>query len=112
MKPRILIVDDHEIVRTSIGSLLASRWGYEICGDAGDGLEALEKVRQLKPDLVLLDLSMPVMGGTAVARKIRVWEPRTKIVFLSMHDSEMATELARLAGVEASLQKMFDGRIA
>jgi DNA-binding NarL/FixJ family response regulator len=45
------------------------------------------------------------MGGTAVARKIRVWEPRTKIVFLSMHDSEMATELARLAGVEASLSK-------
>jgi DNA-binding NarL/FixJ family response regulator len=48
---------------------------------------------------------MPVMGGTAVARKIRVSEPRTKIVFLSMHDSEMANELARLAGVEASLSK-------
>jgi DNA-binding NarL/FixJ family response regulator len=105
LKPRILIVDDHQIFRASIGSLLNSKWGYEICGEAGDGLEAIEKVRDLKPDLVLLDLSMPLMGGTAAARKIRVWEPKTKIVFLSMHDSEMTTELARLAGADGSLSK-------
>ena len=103
MVPRILIVDDHEIVRKGLAGLLQPRW--EVCGEAGDGLEAVEKVLELKPDLVLLDLSMPVMGGTAAAREIRRRSPQTKIIFLSMHDSDSVSELARLAGADACISK-------
>jgi DNA-binding NarL/FixJ family response regulator len=104
-KTRILVVDDHPIVRVSIAALLNSRWGYRICGEASDGVEAIEKVRQLRPDLVLLDLNMPVMDGTAAARQIRLLVPATKIVLLSMHDSETIAEQGRLAGADASLSK-------
>jgi DNA-binding NarL/FixJ family response regulator len=101
--PRILIVDDHDLVRSGIASLLRNSW--DICGEAGNGREAIDKVLDLKPDVVLLDLSMPVMGGTEAAREIRRLSPTTKIVFLSMHDSETVMELARLAGADACLNK-------
>ena len=103
MKPRILIVDDHALVRQGIASLLRDSW--DICGEAGDGREAIARILELKPDLVLLDLRMPVMGGTAAARQIKRLSPSTKIVFLSMHDSETIVELARLAGADACLSK-------
>ena len=79
------------------------RW--DVCGEASDGLEAIAKVLDLKPDLVILDLSMPVMGGTAAARHIRSLVPSTKIIFLSMHDSETVIELARLAGADGCVSK-------
>lgn len=101
--PGILVVDDHEVVRKGITCLLKTRW--EVCGEAGNGQEAIEKVRELKPDLVLLDLRMPVMGGTAAAREIRRLSPEVKIVFLSMHDSETVVELTRIAGADGCLSK-------
>jgi DNA-binding NarL/FixJ family response regulator len=103
LQSKILLVDDHEIVRQGVASLLGDSW--DICGEAGDGREAIEKVLELKPDLVLLDLSMPKMGGTAVARSIRNISPETKIIILSMHDSETVVELARLSGADACLTK-------
>jgi PleD family two-component response regulator len=72
---RILLVDDHELVRKGLRSLLDEDW--EICGEAANGAEAVGKVRELKPDLVLLDLGMPVMGGTEAARAIRSIAPET-----------------------------------
>lgn len=90
-------------MRRGIASLLAPRW--EVCGEARDGLEAVAKVMELKPDVVILDLSMPVMGGTAAARQIRSLAPSTKIIFLSMHDSETVVELTRLAGADACVSK-------
>jgi two-component system response regulator NreC len=101
--PRILIVDDHQLVRKGIGFLLEGNW--DICGEAENGQEAILKVGELKPDLVILDLSMPIMSGTAAARQIRRVAPDTKIVFLSMHDSETIIELTRLAGADACLTK-------
>jgi DNA-binding NarL/FixJ family response regulator len=101
--PRILIVDDHELVRKGISFLLNGNW--DICGEAENGQDAVLKVSELKPDLVLLDLSMPIMGGTAAARQIRRVSPATKIVFLSMHESETVVELTRLAGADACLSK-------
>jgi DNA-binding NarL/FixJ family response regulator len=103
MAKRILLVDDHEVVRAGMASLLKSSW--DVCGQAENGLEAVDKVLELKPDLVLLDLRMPVMGGTEAAREIRRLAPRTKIVFLSMYDSETVVKLARLAGADACLSK-------
>ena len=103
MLPRVLIVDDHQLVRKGIGFLLDGQW--DICGEAENGQEAVLKVGELKPDVVILDLSMPIMGGTAAARHIRRVSPATKIVFLSMHESETVVELTRLAGADACLTK-------
>ena len=100
---RILVVDDHEVVRIGIVSLLKGSW--DVCGQAANGLEAIEKVRELQPDLVLMDLRMPVMGGTEAARTIRAMSPKTKIVLLSMYESETVVELARLMGADACLSK-------
>lgn len=83
--------------------LLQDSW--DICGEAENGLEAVDKVLELKPDVVVLDLSMPVMGGTAAARQIRRLSPATKIVVLSMHDSETVVELSRLIGADACVSK-------
>jgi DNA-binding NarL/FixJ family response regulator len=94
---RILLVDDHELVRKGLRSLLDEDW--EICGEAANGAEAVGKVRELKPDLVLLDLGMPVMGGTEAARAIRSIAPETKILVLSMHEpSEHFAKLVRIDG--------------
>src|ERR1700722_11629212 len=92
MKARsILIADDHEVVRRGIRALLDARPEWKICGEAATGLEAVEKARKLRPDLVLLDLSMPEMNGLEAIPKIREACPGAKILVLTMHDSgEMA----------------------
>jgi CheY-like chemotaxis protein len=100
---RILLVDDHEVVRAGLARLLQDSW--DICGEAANGREAVDMVLELKPDLVVLDLSMPVMGGTAAAREIRSLSPATKIVLLSMHDTESVVELSRLVGADACVSK-------
>src|SRR5205807_10409659 len=85
LSARILIVDDHLAARTTIRSLLD--WhSFQVCGDAKSGKEAIEKVIELKPDIVLLDINMPVMNGIAAATEIRRIAPSTKIVFLTIHD--------------------------
>jgi DNA-binding NarL/FixJ family response regulator len=95
MKARsILIADDHEVVRRGIRALLDARPEWKICGEAATGLEAVEKARKLRPDLVLLDLSMPEMNGLEAIPRIREACPGTKILVLTMHDSgEMASRV-------------------
>ena len=95
-------MDDHEIVRIGVRILLADREHWEICGEAQDGIEAIEKVVQLSPDVVILDLTMPLMNGLDAAQRIRQIAPSTKIVFFSIHD--MPTT-ARLAGADAFVSK-------
>lgn len=86
MSAKILIVDDHQAVRTTLRELLD--WhSFQVCGDAQDGKEAIEKVIELKPDIVLLDINMPDMNGIAAAQEIRRVSPSTKIVFLTVHDA-------------------------
>ena len=85
MPDGILIVDDHTLVRITVRSLL--KWhGFDICGEALNGTEAIEKVRELKPEIVLLDISMPGMDGIQTAFEIRRIAPATKIVFFTVHD--------------------------
>jgi DNA-binding NarL/FixJ family response regulator len=85
MPAKILIVDDHPLTRKAIRSLLDDK-SFQVCGEAKDGKQAIEKVAELKPDLVLLDISMPIMNGIQAAYEIRRFRPLTKIVFLTNHD--------------------------
>ena len=85
-KIKVLIVDDHTLVRAGIRSLLALVEDIEVVGEASDGKEALVKVRQLMPDVVLMDLAMPVMGGLEATRRLRREFPRIKVLALTQYD--------------------------
>ena len=89
---RILLADDHAVVRRGLRSLLESQPDMEVCGEAATGPEALEQVRGITPDLLVLDLEMPGMGGLDVTRAVRAQYPCTSVLILTMHFSE---ELAR-----------------
>jgi|SRR6516225_2723312 DNA-binding NarL/FixJ family response regulator len=94
MPAKILIVDDHPLTRNAIRRLLDGD-SFHICGEAKDGKEAVEKVVELKPDLVLLDISMPVMNGIKAAVEIRRIAPATKIIFLTNHDTPAIVDATR-----------------
>jgi YesN/AraC family two-component response regulator len=85
--PRILLADDHELIRKGLRALLEAKKESLICGEAGDGQEAVERVVELQPDLIILDVTMPALNGLQAAQRIREQVPKTKILILSMHDS-------------------------
>ena len=90
MAANILIVDDHEIVRRGLRSLLSSRPDWQICGEAIDGVQGVEKAKALRPALVLMDISMPRMNGLEATRIIRKELPETTVVIISQNDPEVA----------------------
>jgi len=102
MVTRILIVDDHEVVRMGIRLLFPPNGPLQVCGEAEDGPDALQKVLELAPDVVILDLTMPGMNGFETATRIRQIAPSIKIVFYSIH--EIPTT-ARLSGADAFISK-------
>jgi DNA-binding NarL/FixJ family response regulator len=85
---RLFLADDHEIVRFGLRNLLESQFGWSVVGEAADGQEAVEKVFLLEPDVALLDISMPSLNGLEAAREILRRRSRTKILILSVHDSQ------------------------
>ncbi len=85
---RILIADDHQLVRNGIRALLQSHAGWEICGEASTGREAVAQAIELRPDIVILDISMPDLNGVDAARRIRMASKNTEILILSMHYSD------------------------
>jgi DNA-binding NarL/FixJ family response regulator len=85
---RILVADDHPIFRFGLGSMLRSHQGWEVCGEAADGRDAVEKCRQLKPDLLILDICMPELNGVDAARQILKHNPDQVILVLTAVDSE------------------------
>lgn len=87
-KTRILIVDDHSVVRHGVRTLLGTHEGWEVCGEAATGAEAVEQVKLLKPDIVIMDISMPEMNGFEAIRRIHTAAPEVEILTLTMHDSE------------------------
>ena len=102
---RILIADDHEIVRQGIRSLFDVRTDWEICGEAVDGLDAVEKSKHLKPDIVLLDVSMPHLNGLDAARLIRKEVPQSKILIVSQHDPSYMVQRAMEVGAQGYVAK-------
>src|ERR1700691_6556511 len=88
MKLRILIADDHEVVRRGLSALLQSHDGWEVCGDAKDGREAVEKAKELKPDVVILDVGMPNLNGLAATRQLLQQNPQQKVIVLTITDSD------------------------
>jgi DNA-binding NarL/FixJ family response regulator len=102
---RILVVDDHEIFRTQVCALLESQPGFEVICEAGDGLEAVRHAQELQPDIVVLDITMPVLGGIEAAVRIRRVAPKAQIVFLSQYDSEAVARAALATGALAYVTK-------
>jgi two-component system, NarL family, nitrate/nitrite response regulator NarL len=109
MAARILLVDDFQRIRSGVRSLLTSE-SVEICGEAENGREAIERVRELHPDLVLLDIIMPVMNGIEAAHEIHRMAPSTKIVFLTIEDTPEAAAFARKIGVDGLVPKSAAGK--
>lgn len=105
MKLRILIADDHEVVRRGLASLLQGHEGWEICGDAKDGREAVEKARELKPDVVILDVGMPNLNGLAATRQLLQQNPQQKIIVLTITDSDHVIREALDAGARGFVLK-------
>ena len=105
-KIRVLIADDHTLVRDGIRSLLALTADIEIVGEAADGREAVEKVRQLMPDIVLMDLAMPIMGGLEAARRVRKEFPATKVLVLTQYDDSEYVIPVIEAGARGFVSKM------
>src|ERR1700745_451854 len=90
---RLLIVDDHEVVRRGVRSLLSEQTGWEVCGEAVDGQDALDKARDLEPDLIVMDVSMPRLNGLEATRQLRNVLPHCEVLILSQHENiEMAKQ--------------------
>jgi DNA-binding NarL/FixJ family response regulator len=101
---KILIVDDHEALRAGVRTVLENH-GFEVCGEAADGQEALSRALQLRPDLVILDITMPVLDGFSAAREIHKRLPGVGILLLSMHESASMVNVAKSSGARGYVAK-------
>ena len=102
--PRLLIVDDNPSIRYLIRFLLEQQ-GYEICGEAEDGLQAIDSAKQLNPDLILLDVSMPKLSGPQAAPILKRLLPKTRIILFTLFVDSLSKELAEALGVDLVLSK-------
>jgi len=104
----ILIVDDSALLRRSLRSWIEQDKNWEICGEAENGKAAVEKVKELRPDVVILDLEMPVMNGLEAGREIALIAPDTTMVMFTMHSSEQLVKAARAAGIKEVVSKSIE----
>jgi DNA-binding NarL/FixJ family response regulator len=104
-KLRILIADDHPVIRRVVRSTLQRQPHFEVCGEVENGLEAIEEAKKLKPDVVVLNVSMPVLNGFEAAREIKKIVPESAIVILSQNADKRFVEEAKKIGVRAYVAK-------
>ena len=104
-KRKIVIAEDHTILRAGLRALLSGQNGLEVIGEAGDGRESIRKVDTLQPDLLLIDLSMPKLNGIDAIREIKSQHPEIKIIVLTVHKSEEYIIAALQAGANGSMLK-------
>lgn len=102
---RILIADDHSVVRAGLRALLESRSGWDVCAEASDGRDAVEKASKLKPDVAILDIGMPLLNGVEATRRIRSSSPDTEILILTMHESDELVQQVVEAGARGYVLK-------
>ena len=105
MKLRILLADDHEMLRKGLRATIEDHSGWEICGEARTGREAVAKARELHPDIVVMDFGMPELNGMEATRQIRATVPRTEVLILSMHESQKLVHEMLAAGARGYLLK-------
>ncbi len=107
---RILVADDHEVVRRGLRALLEAQPGWQVCAEAADGRETVEKAKELKPDVVILDISMPTLNGLEATRHIAKEVPQSRVLILTMHESEQVIREVLDAGARGYLLKSDAGR--
>jgi DNA-binding NarL/FixJ family response regulator len=107
---RILIVDDQALVRRAVRQLLESHVGWRVCGEAADGVEAIDQTRELHPDVVIMDLSMPKMDGLEATREIHASFPGTQILILTLHHFPHLAKVVQLAGAQGCVLKSDSSR--
>jgi len=105
MPLRILVADDHHVVRTGLRTLLETERGWQVCAEAANGREAVEKARALRPDVAVLDIGMPLLNGVEATRQIRKLSPKTEVLILTMHDSEVLIQEVLRAGARGYVLK-------
>lgn len=105
MKLRILLADDHEIVRRGLCTLLQQHDGWEVCGQASDGREAVEKAKELKPDVVIVDIGMPNLNGLDATRRLLQHDPSFKVIVLTVTDADQVVREALDAGARGFVLK-------
>jgi DNA-binding NarL/FixJ family response regulator len=108
---RILIADDHEAIRKGVCSILTSRGDIEICAEAENGQQAVAMASEMRPDLVILDINMPVLGGFAAAVEIKRLLPGIPILFFTMNNGSKFVEEAKKAGVQGFVAKEKAGQV-
>jgi DNA-binding NarL/FixJ family response regulator len=102
---KILIADDHEVVRQGVRRILQVRPGWEICGEAKDGIEAIQLAKALNPDVIILDVSMPVLGGLGAADDILRTNPKIKILIFTLDESKTLRMLVQRCGARGLVVK-------
>jgi DNA-binding NarL/FixJ family response regulator len=105
MSRTILIADNSALIRHSLRQCIEQNSDWQVCGEAENGEVAVEKVKKLHPDMVILDLQMPVMNGLEAARQISVIAPNTGMVMLTLHNCEQLWKDAKYAGISSVLSK-------
>jgi DNA-binding NarL/FixJ family response regulator len=111
MKPKILIADDHEMVRQGLRRVISEADRWDIVGEAVDGRQAVELAQKTRPDVVVIDYSMPNLNGLEATRQIRAALPSTEVLILTMHDSESLVREVLSAGAKGYLLKSDAGRV-
>lgn len=105
MPLRILVVDDHASVRNTIRTFLERHAGWEVCGEAADGIEAIQQAADLRPDIAIMDLDMPRLNGLEATRRIHDLIPSTRVLILTLHDISTLPKMARESGAQGYVLK-------